>query len=213
MTMRHKLYHFILLTGFIALVWYSTARAVSLEIVPASQTILIGTSTTVDLVIAGLGHGIPPALSTFDLNVRFDPAILRLPTTDANGDGVIDSVDIDPTNQLDVLGLGGNIMMAGLTGAGTLHLFDLSFDLPGDLTTRQAGSFALATLTFESLAGGTSGLSLNINALGDAEGNPLTATVSGASVTATPEPGTWLLLASGSLGLLGYGWRRRSRGR
>src|SRR5438128_932140 len=128
MTMRHKLSHILLLTGLCALAWSSTARALSLEIVPASHFVAVGTSTSVDLVIAGLGHGATPSLSTFDLNVLFDPTSLSLTTTDANGDGVIDSVVLDPTNQLDVLGLGGNIRAAGLTGPGTLHLFDLSFD-------------------------------------------------------------------------------------
>ena len=210
--MRPSRYALLFLTALYALTWCSAARAVSLELVPASHTALIGTAAPVDLLIAGLGEATPPALATFDLTVLFDPTRLRLPMTDANGDGVIDSVHMDPTPQLDVRGLGGNIRAAGLTGPGTLHLFELSLDRPDDLTTRQAGRFALATLTFETLAVGTSPLSLNIHALGDAEGNPLAATVSGAAVTVTPEPGTWLLLASGSLGLLGYRWRRRQRG-
>ena len=52
--MRHKLSHILLLTGLCALAWSSTARALSLEIVPASHFVAVGTSTSVDLVIAGL---------------------------------------------------------------------------------------------------------------------------------------------------------------
>lgn len=28
--------------------------------------------------------------------------------------------------------------------------------------------------------------------------------------TPTPEPGTWVLMGSGLVGLVGYGWRRKS---
>ena len=30
-------------------------------------------------------------------------------------------------------------------------------------------------------------------------------------VTPTPEPGTWVLMGTGLVGLLGYGWRRKQR--
>ena len=29
--------------------------------------------------------------------------------------------------------------------------------------------------------------------------------------TPTPEPGTWVLMGTGLVGLLGYGWRRKKR--
>ncbi|MGE3541583.1 MAG: DUF3455 domain-containing protein [Candidatus Tectimicrobiota bacterium] len=46
--------------------------------------------------------------------------------------------------------------------------------------------------------------------LGQECDSPYTATYT--FFVATPEPGTWLLLGSGLVGLLGYGWRRRQYG-
>jgi hypothetical protein len=45
-------------------------------------------------------------------------------------------------------------------------------------------------------------------ALADA-GTPVPATLVAGSVHVIPEPTTLTLLATGTLGLLGYGWRRR----
>lgn len=212
--MRRKVCNIALWTGLLVLSCSSAALALSLEVVPASPAVTVGTPVAVDLVIAGLGDMVPPSLSTFDLDVLFNPAVFALDTSDTNGDGVIDSVVLDPTGQLDVLGLGGNIVGVGLVGPGTLNLMDLSLDLAADLNLLQAGSFPLATITFQAIAVGTSTLNLIINALGDADGNVLTADVSGGAITvraptSVPEPGTWLLLATGVVGLLGYGWRRR----
>lgn len=36
--------------------------------------------------------------------------------------------------------------------------------------------------------------------------------VSSGAITVVPEPSTWLMFATGLLGLLGYGWRRGKRG-
>jgi hypothetical protein len=206
----------VLLTVMVVFLYsYATAHAVLLSFVPASQSVVIGSAVSIDLVISGLGDHMPPSLSTFDLDVSFDPAIVTLATTDTDGDGVIDSVVLDPTGQLDVLGLGGNPMSAQLVGPGTLNLFDLSLDDPVDLDTLQAGTFPLATITFGSIGLGTSSLDVLINALGDAEGNPLPADVSAGSITVTqssvqtPEPSTIFLLGACLLGLLGCCWRQR----
>jgi hypothetical protein len=212
--MQSRLYRVAGLVCLLLLAGSRAVQAISLGFAPASQSVAPGTSVAVDLVISDLGDSVLPSLSTFDLDIFFNPAILALDPTDADGDGVIDSVILDPTGQLDVLGLGGNVVSAGLTGSGILNLFDLSADDPNDLHNLQAGTFLLAMITFETLRPGTSTLTLTVNALGDAEGNPLTATVGSGSITVrpltgVPEPGISVLLGTGLLGLLGYCWRHK----
>ena len=176
------------------------AGAVTIGLSPVSQTVLPGDSVEVALTISGLGNGVAPSLGAFDLDVEFDPAVLGFSMA-VFGDPILG-------DQLDLFGLGSFTGVDASIPA-TVNLFEVSLDLPADLDLLQAPSFTLATLTFQALAAGVSPLSLRNVILGDALGDPLDASVTGASVNVVPEPGTLLLLGSG---LMGFGaYRRRHK--
>jgi hypothetical protein len=71
-------------------------------------------------------------------------------------------------------------------------------------------AFTLATFSFNTIAAGNSALSLTLNALGDANGDSLSATLQNGTinVTTVPEPATWLLFGVGLLAM--FGMSRRS---
>ena len=163
----------------------------------------IGLTVTAPLNISGLGDDIAPSLSTFDVNIGFDPTILAFRMA-SFGDPLLG-------DQLDLFGVGDNPTSSGLVGPGVLNLFELSLDTPEDLNNFQAGSFTLATLTFEAIGVGSSSLDTSINAIGDAFGDPLPVNVSNGSVTIeVPEPSTIMMLSGICvLGLLSYAYRRR----
>lgn len=148
-----------LVVGFLLSFGSATAQ-IAIDTVPSSQNAPLGTTVAVDLVISGLGNFAPPSLGTFDIDVTFDPSILSFQNA-AFGD------------QLDLIGLGSITQVA--PGVMNVNIFELSLDDPADLDTLQPGSFTLATLTFATIASGTSFLEVIVNALGDAVGDPLTA--------------------------------------
>ena len=153
----------------------------------------------------GLGDFAPDSLSTFDLDVSFDASVLGFNNV-SFGDPILG-------DQLDLFGFGS--ITDATPGGGIVNLFELSFDLPGDLDTLQAGSFTLAVLTFDALATGTSALTVGINAIGDAIGDPLSATVSDGSIAvspaiAVPEPASISLFIV-ALVALGFMSRRHKR--
>lgn len=201
---RYKILFTLLMIGMTMLTTHSTVIATSIRFEPAMQTVDLGMPAEVDLVISDLENGSAPSVSTFDLDIFFDATIL------AFNNAVFG-------NQLDLFGLGS--LSLATPGSGTVNLFELSFDLPDDLDALQADSFTLATLTFHTLAAGASPLSLTVNVLGDALGDPLMADISQGSITVqrstavVPEPGTIVMLLTGCIGLLGYGWRRQRQGR
>lgn len=175
------------------------AQAAVLSVVPSASTIAPGGAVAVDIVISDLGDGVAPSLGTFDLNLDFDPATLGF-------------VSATFGNQLDILGL-GSLQGVDDSVAGTVNVFELSFDSASDLNDLQAASFTLVTLTFTALAGGLSDLLITILSLGDADGAALDAGIVNASVTVNdsaviPLPGALPLLLSG-LAALGFFSRRR----
>jgi hypothetical protein len=177
----------------------TTSSAITIGFDPISQTVPVGNTAEVALVIEGLGNGSEPSVSIFDLKVNFDSAILDFDSV-VFGDPVLG-------DQLDLLGLGSDTSFDD-TVAGSVNLFELSSDWPLDLDIFQAGNFTLATLTFNTLAVGFSPLEISIIALGDSWGDPLSATVENGSISPVPEPATILLLVSGMAGLGVFGRKK-----
>ncbi len=168
----------------------SKAQAnINLAITPLGQN---GNTIELGINISGLGGGVAPAISTFDLNLQFNPAYLTYANT-AFGDPLLG-------DQLDVDGL-GTWTSATLTAPGVVEIFELSFDTPSDLNAFQAANYTLAVVDFTINQAGSSEVSLGLNAIGDAEGNPLAANLFSATVATVPLPTTFCLFLGG-LGLV-----------
>jgi hypothetical protein len=174
---------------------HAVAATVSLS--TSTPSVTIGAPVQVSLDIAGLNGGAAPGLGAFDFDILFDASLLSFQSA-SFGTG------------LDVFGLGDIQTVTPRTGA--VNLFELALDTPADLIANQAGSFNLATLTFSALAGGTSSLTVGVNAVADAAGNALAVDTVGTSVTvsAVPEPESYALMLCG-LAILGVIAQRRRR--
>lgn len=169
-------------------------QAASISVTPSTQSVNLGDQAVVSLDISGLGTGSAPSVGVFDIDLSFDASILALNSVTV-GDPVLG-------DQLDLFALGS---ILGVTpGAGTVNVFEISLDLPDDLNLLQADAFTLATFTFNTLAAGSSVLGLTLNALGDADGFPLEATLTGGSIDVvgqetppvpTPEGSAWVTYA------------------
>ena len=187
--------------GLCCLLLAGPALAVTIEFVPAAQSVSLGGAVAVDLLISELGGGVAPSLGTFDLDVSFDPTVLT--ATD---------VAFGPF-------LGDPLLVEALTGfsfaLGVFDFFELSFLLPSELDALQPDSFVLATLFFDAVGPGTSSLVISDAILGDAFGDPLSANLSTGSVTVTQAtiaaPGAIWLLAPALFLLLHKRSARRRR--
>ena len=181
----------ICLASWLMLAYSGSAQAITIALLPDSQEVDVNAPVHVDLTISGLTDGAAPSLSGFDLNVMYDPTILSFAGVSGVNFG----------DQLDLFGM-GSVRSVDDSTAGTINLFELSLDLPEDLNSLQTSSFSLVSLTFDSLLERMSTLSVAVNELVDANGDPLAADVTAANInviaaTAVPEPATPLLLLSG----------------
>ena len=176
------------------------ANAAVISLVPSASDVYVGENISLDVVMSELAPGGGPSLGAFDLNLNFMNSLLNVDTKDLDGDGIFDSVILDPDSQLDIFNAGLNFLGSEMVLPGMLRLFDLSLDLPFDLDANQSNSFTLARVQMTAMQAGASDLSVVVNALSDAVGNSLGFTTKSIQVTVnsstTPisEPNLWSLM-------------------
>jgi hypothetical protein len=150
----------------------------------------VGDSVAIALNVSGLVDAAAPSLGVYDIDVAWDPSVVSLSFVSI-GDPLLG-------DQLDIAGFGTITSIA--FGAGTVSLFELSLDTAADLDAKQAGSFTIATLTFQLLVAGTSQITPSVVAIGDANGRPLQIeSITGAVVSAIPEPSAAVMCVAGLL--------------
>ncbi len=192
--------HNVVAVFFAAILCFSSsAHAIIISAVPNVASVEQGNSVIVDLTVSNLGNDTAPSVGIFDLDLSYDAAIL-----DFNA--------VTFGNQLDLFGF-GSLQLVDSSIAGTINLFELSFDFVSDLDTLQAPSFVLASLMFDTLTVGTTNLSVASNSFGDSLGIELAPSIINASlgvtnntVVPTSSPASiWLVF----LGITALGFMRR----
>src|SRR3990172_7939351 len=200
--MKRVLIGWVLLLSLTVFFSPSSVHGISLDFVPSAQIVTVGGSAQVGIKISGLGELIAPSLGVYDISIGFNPAVLGFNSL-VYGDPILG-------DQMDLFSFGS--LTATTPGVGSVNLFEFSFDSVDDLNNLQAADFILATLSYDAIGAGISPLTFSATALGDALGDPLTATTSNGSVTveaavtaSIPEPSAFVLLA---FGLLLVAWNR-----
>lgn len=145
--------------------------SVVVSIITDTSETQVGGNVSFAVNISGLDGAV--ALSSYDLSVNFDPALLQFNSA-TFGDPILG-------DQLDVAQSGLNFP-AALAGEGLVSLIEFSLDDSSDLLGQQADDFTLARLFFTAISSGISPLNLTINSLADHESIPLIADSNSSSV-------------------------------
>lgn len=194
LTSRAAALHASALAIFVCFACLQTAAAATLSIVPTSPEVNVGSTTSVDLDISGLGSG--TALGTYDITVDFPSNF------------TFDNVTFGDPTLGDQLAIGGSSYSVTEASAGTdaETLIEVSFDTSATLTSDQASAFTLAVLDFTANSPGGGSLTLTDITLGNQNGYAISSQVSNASfgaVSSVPEPSTVLPLCGlAALGIL-----------
>lgn len=157
----------------------------------------LGSTVSFAVNISGLDGA--AALSSYDLSINFDPALLQFNNA-TFGDPILG-------DQLDMAQSGLNFP-AALAGEGLVNLIEFSLDDSSVLLSQQADDFTLARLFFTAISSGNSPLNLTINSLADHDSIPLIAdsNSSSVSIAAVPIPAAIWMFAPA------LAWVARRRG-
>ena len=190
------------LLGLVALLAAPPAAAVSLVLEASSDTVVLGETFTVDVLIDGtdgsLGDFASPSVGLFDLDVSFDDAAIAfLGVTFGSFLG-------DPLTEA--------VTTGGLSAPGVVDVAEISLLLPAQLDAIQPDGFLLATLEWQTLDVGPTAIALTQSEVGDAEipstpydvptPEPIVVEVVPPNVPALGLPGLGVLFVTG-LALLG----------
>jgi hypothetical protein len=171
------------------------AAAAGLALVPSSDTIVVGDSLQVDLIVSDLTAGGPPSVGEFDIDITFEPELALISYEFGNFLG-------DPNDPAET-------EISSDRFGPFLNLYEKSLLSPSNLDALQPANFTLATITFEAAMKGFTNIEGDLYALLDVLGDDLIEAhgpVEGAEIIVNPVPipSAWLLLGSGmtALGLI-----------
>jgi hypothetical protein len=186
----------LLLAGAL-LVAPESAPAVTLTLVTfGASDVSVGSTVTAQLSVSGLGDASAPALSSWDVDIAFDPTLLSL-----------SSVTFASPSELAIDF--ASLQSSGVNPVGPtesrVDAAETSFDDPATLEAGQPQAFLLATLAFTGLDAGAAVFAFAQAVLGDADGAPLSASVS----VEAPEPSSFALMGLAAAALLRRAGRRR----
>lgn len=136
-----------------------SAAAVTLEVVPSTSSANLGDPFTVDVIVSGLGDTAAPSLSTFDLDLLYDPVLF-------NYTGVVYGPELGDE-------MAGEATTITTPGPGIVQLLELSILPPADLNANQPDSFTLLTASFTANVVGLGAFDVSVDNLGDENGAPL----------------------------------------
>ncbi|WP_339074816.1 hypothetical protein [Teredinibacter turnerae] len=178
-----KMYVIQLVSALLLAAHLTSANAITIDILPTEQTVLLGDQVGVDIWVSDLGDNF--ALGDFDFDLTFDSSIISFDSV-SFGSGLGDSwQDYSSTD-------------------GLLNLNELSWETAGSLLTNQPMNFSLATILFNTEAIGSTQVSFStVWALGDQWGNPFDFTTSDGTINViggvnpVPLPGSLPLMLSG----------------
>jgi hypothetical protein len=180
--------------------------AISLFIDPTPKTVGPGDSSTVTLMVSGLGDNDAPALGAWSVEISYDDSVVS-----------IDSITFGTGLDAGLLGS----LPVDLSIAGLMILSDISLEFPDDLTASQADTFVLATIGFTAIgaAGSETPLTFELAELSDELANTLDGTATDGLIrirddgTTVPET-LGMFPAALAMGLLmAAGSRRLRKGR
>lgn len=165
------------------------AFGASLSFIPAETTLGLNETIDVSVWISGIGVQGEPNLGGYDLDIRFDPDVLRL-----------ESIGFESFLGHPGLGSSSDLVI----GPGILSVLEVSFLDVTELAALQPSTFPLVNLLFRMTALENSTLEFLKADLSDPLGNAFSASLQAAEIYAVPLPSTLLLLSGAVLGIGTY---------